>query len=104
MPNEILIDFLKNYEIKDICSICVDSGFFLQLDEQCPSYLSCLRDDKKHKFECIGYSGFKMKRKVNWYKFRVANVRTNKWEFYRIAEYKDGEFIDIDIKKVGRYE
>ena len=104
MTNEILIDFLRNYEIKSICSICVENGFFLQLDEQCPSYLSCMRDNSKHKFECNDYSGFKMKRKLDWYKFRVANMRTGKWEFYRIANYKDGEFINIEIKKVGRFE
>ncbi|KKM91606.1 hypothetical protein LCGC14_1226780 [marine sediment metagenome] len=88
--SEKVKEYFKNFVIHSICSICKDSGFFLQIDADVPSGLVCMRDADKHKFDCMEHSGFSMKIKLNWFKFRVANVKTGFWEYYTIAKYEQG--------------
>lgn len=93
-------EFFKNFKVNTICSICVDSGFYLQPDDDVPNGLSCMRSDKKRRFECMDGSGFNMKPKLDWYKFRVANIKTGFWEYYRTAKYEQGEGIFEDLDEV----
>ena len=97
--SEKLKEFFKNFEIKEICHICEDSGFYLHIGDEVPSF-SCMREDTKRKFDCYDYSGFNMKNKRDWYKFRVANTNTCLWEIYRTANYEDGAFEDLDEVEV----
>jgi hypothetical protein len=92
-------EYFKNFEIKTICSICVDSVFFLHSGNDAPKRLSCSRPESR-KFDCTDYSGFKMKTKLDWFKFRVANMDNNYWEYYRTAKYKQGTGEFEDLKEV----
>ena len=98
---EKIKEFFKNFEIKDICHICEDFGFFLHVGDILPSP-ACMRDDKKRRFECIDLSGFNMKPKLYWYKFRVANLKTSIWEYYLTAKYDQGKGIFEDLAEVER--
>ena len=92
-------EYFKNFEIKEICHICEDFGFFIHFKESLPSP-ACMRDDTKRRFECCDHSGFKMKQKLYWYKFRVANTNTGYWEYYQTAKYEQGTGLFEDFEEV----
>ena len=93
-------EFFRNFNVNSICSICQDSGFYIHLGEEVPFGLNCMRDGKERKFVCMSHSGFNMKAKLDWFKFRVANSNTGFWEYYRTAKYEQGEGVFEDLDEV----